>query len=81
MRKSRSIISSKSDLKYVEENVLRDNLKIIMQLIVLFLQTLIEEKRVSNEFERANLRILLHQHRDCVMFDKDWNDGFQGEFV
>ena len=65
----------------MEENVLRDNLKIIMQLIVLFLQTLIEEKRVSNEFERANLRILLHQHRDCVMFDKDWNDGFQGEFV
>ena len=52
-----------------------------MKLIILFLQTLIEEKRVSNEFERANLRILLHQHRDCVMFDKDWNDGFQGEFV
>jgi len=55
-------------------------LNLMFELLMQWLHMMVEGKRIENEYERHQLRLLLSEHEAAVMFDREFPDGFEEEW-
>jgi len=51
-----------------------------LDVFILVLHEIAEEKKISNEWERERLRMWKNEMKHKIMFDESWPEGFEEDW-